>query len=319
MRHNRSGRKLGRVSEHRRALFRNQLRSLIAHERIITTLPKAKELRPIAEKRRDPRPADRLRPRAAPRRPLDRRPRPRASRLFTEIGPRFVEPPGRLHPHREARARGGATAPSSPSSSSSTSSCRRRRARRPARPRRSARRRRPPPRRPRPPAPHRSRHRNPHNSTAPGLPWASFFLSPLGVATSTTELWAVDGLTGTIQRYIIIWLWRIDESWPCAPRAPDSRWSLMRQPRGGQPLSLGGCHGAGSRARAVTWPRPRPGAGGGASAPRQAKGFRLPERVAAGDLGANGLAGRGLRLQAEPGTVLVPGLRGLGPEPTPSL
>jgi large subunit ribosomal protein L17 len=45
-----AGRKLGRVSEHRRALFRNQLKSLIEHERIITTLPKAKELRPIAEK-----------------------------------------------------------------------------------------------------------------------------------------------------------------------------------------------------------------------------------------------------------------------------
>ena len=50
MRHNRSKRKLGRMSEHRRALFRNQLKSLITHERIITTLPKAKELRPIAER-----------------------------------------------------------------------------------------------------------------------------------------------------------------------------------------------------------------------------------------------------------------------------
>src|SRR5664280_2136305 len=50
MRHNMSKRKLGRTSEHRRALFRNQLKSLITHERIITTLPKAKELRPIAEK-----------------------------------------------------------------------------------------------------------------------------------------------------------------------------------------------------------------------------------------------------------------------------
>ena len=50
MRHTRSGRKLGRVSEHRKALFRNQLRSLIKHERIITTLAKAKTLRPIVEK-----------------------------------------------------------------------------------------------------------------------------------------------------------------------------------------------------------------------------------------------------------------------------
>jgi large subunit ribosomal protein L17 len=43
-------RKLGRTSSHRKAMFRNQLASLIDNERIITTLPKAKELRPIAEK-----------------------------------------------------------------------------------------------------------------------------------------------------------------------------------------------------------------------------------------------------------------------------
>jgi large subunit ribosomal protein L17 len=44
------GRKLGRTSSHREALFRNQLQSLVENEKIITTLPKAKELRPIAEK-----------------------------------------------------------------------------------------------------------------------------------------------------------------------------------------------------------------------------------------------------------------------------
>ena len=43
-------RKLGRTSAHRNAMFRNQLASLIENERIITTLPKAKELRPLAEK-----------------------------------------------------------------------------------------------------------------------------------------------------------------------------------------------------------------------------------------------------------------------------
>jgi large subunit ribosomal protein L17 len=43
-------RKLGRTASHRNALFRNQLASLIDNERIITTLPKAKELRPLAEK-----------------------------------------------------------------------------------------------------------------------------------------------------------------------------------------------------------------------------------------------------------------------------
>ena len=50
MRHAMRGRKLGRTSSHREALFRNQLQSLVISERIVTTLPKAKELRPIAEK-----------------------------------------------------------------------------------------------------------------------------------------------------------------------------------------------------------------------------------------------------------------------------
>jgi large subunit ribosomal protein L17 len=50
MRHSVRGRKLGRVSSHRIALFRNQLAALVLQERIITTLPKAKELRPIAER-----------------------------------------------------------------------------------------------------------------------------------------------------------------------------------------------------------------------------------------------------------------------------
>ena len=50
MRHRNAHRKLGRVSEHRIALLRNQATALLMHERIETTLPKAKELRPIAEK-----------------------------------------------------------------------------------------------------------------------------------------------------------------------------------------------------------------------------------------------------------------------------
>src|SRR5437870_7015689 len=50
MRHGMANRKLGRTSAHRAALFRNQLTSLIDKERIITTLPKAKELRPQIER-----------------------------------------------------------------------------------------------------------------------------------------------------------------------------------------------------------------------------------------------------------------------------
>ena len=50
MRHNNAHRKLGRVMEHRVALLRNQATALLRHERIETTLPKAKELRPFVEK-----------------------------------------------------------------------------------------------------------------------------------------------------------------------------------------------------------------------------------------------------------------------------
>ena len=50
MRHRKSGRKLNRTSSHRKAMFANMAASLIEHEQIVTTLPKAKELRPIVDK-----------------------------------------------------------------------------------------------------------------------------------------------------------------------------------------------------------------------------------------------------------------------------
>ena len=50
MRHKLSGRRLGRTTSHRMAMFRNMATSLFEHERIVTTAEKAKELRPIAEK-----------------------------------------------------------------------------------------------------------------------------------------------------------------------------------------------------------------------------------------------------------------------------
>ena len=50
MRHRKSGRKLNRNSSHRHAMFRNMAASLVEHEAIKTTLPKAKELRPFVEK-----------------------------------------------------------------------------------------------------------------------------------------------------------------------------------------------------------------------------------------------------------------------------
>lgn len=50
MRHGKAGRKLNRTSSHRKAMFRNMSAALIKHEQIVTTLPKAKDLRPIVEK-----------------------------------------------------------------------------------------------------------------------------------------------------------------------------------------------------------------------------------------------------------------------------
>ena len=92
MRHNRQGRKLGRTSSHRLALFRNQLASLFEHQRIVTTLEKAKELRPIAEKlvtqgKNDTVHARRMVGRWVSNRTL-------IKKLFDEISPRFASRPG---------------------------------------------------------------------------------------------------------------------------------------------------------------------------------------------------------------------------------
>jgi len=88
MRHNASGRKLGRTTAHRLALFRNQLSSLVAQERIITTISKAKELRPLAERvvtqgKRGTVHARRLVGRWIQSRDL-------IKKLFDEIAPRFA-------------------------------------------------------------------------------------------------------------------------------------------------------------------------------------------------------------------------------------
>ena len=50
MRHNKTGRRLGRNSSHKKAMLRNMVTSLFEHERIVTTTPKAKELRKVADK-----------------------------------------------------------------------------------------------------------------------------------------------------------------------------------------------------------------------------------------------------------------------------
>lgn len=92
MRHRVSGRKLGRTSSHRRAMFRNQLASLIEHERIRTTLPKAKELQPLAEKMITQGKRDTLHARRLVRRWVDDR--SLIKKLFEGIAPRFAERAG---------------------------------------------------------------------------------------------------------------------------------------------------------------------------------------------------------------------------------
>ncbi len=92
MRHLKAGRKLGRNASHRRALMRNLARALITHERIITTVEKAKEARRFVEKlitlaKRGDLHARRL--------ALARLPdRETITKLFAEIGPRFRDRPG---------------------------------------------------------------------------------------------------------------------------------------------------------------------------------------------------------------------------------
>lgn len=92
MRHRKSGRKLNRNSSHRKAMFQNMVVSLLRHELIKTTLPKAKELRGIAEPIITIAKLDNL----ANRRLVFNRLRNKEilDKLFTELGPRFVERPG---------------------------------------------------------------------------------------------------------------------------------------------------------------------------------------------------------------------------------
>ena len=92
MRHRARNRQLSRTAEHRRALLSNLATSLFKHEGIVTTVAKAKELRPVAEKlitlaRRGDLHARRL---------VERRIRDKdvSTRLFKEIGPRFAARPG---------------------------------------------------------------------------------------------------------------------------------------------------------------------------------------------------------------------------------
>lgn len=92
MRHRHSGRQLNRNSSHRKAMFRNMVSSLVEHEVIKTTLPKAKELRRVAEPLITLSKKDSV---ANRRLAFDRlRDKRAVGKLFGELGPRFETRPG---------------------------------------------------------------------------------------------------------------------------------------------------------------------------------------------------------------------------------
>lgn len=92
MRHRLSGRQLNRNASHRKAMFRNMTASLVEHELIKTTLPKAKELRRVAEPLITLAKSDSV----ANRRLAFNRLRSKAAvgKLFSELGPRYQARPG---------------------------------------------------------------------------------------------------------------------------------------------------------------------------------------------------------------------------------
>jgi ribosomal protein L17 len=101
MRHRLAHRKLGRTSEHRRALLRNQADALLQHEHIVTTVPKAKELRPFVERlitiaKRGVKAAEPKGRTLAARRLVqqDLLKDTTLDKLFSELAPRFMERPG---------------------------------------------------------------------------------------------------------------------------------------------------------------------------------------------------------------------------------
>jgi large subunit ribosomal protein L17 len=92
MRHGKVHRKLGRHSAHRTSMFANMCASLIKHEQIVTTLPKAKELRPIVEKLVTLAKKGGL---AARRQAIsEMRDEPMVKKLFDVIGPRYKQRDG---------------------------------------------------------------------------------------------------------------------------------------------------------------------------------------------------------------------------------
>jgi len=92
MRHRKSGRHLSRTSSHRKAMFQNMAVSLLQHEIIKTTLPKAKELRRVAEPLITMARNDSVHKRRLAFARL--RDRDTVTKLFNELGPRYKDRPG---------------------------------------------------------------------------------------------------------------------------------------------------------------------------------------------------------------------------------
>ena len=109
MRHHKTGRQLGRNASHRNAMFANMAVSLFTHEQIRTTLPKAKELRRVAE----PLITLAKKPTVANRRLAYARLRDRdaVSKLFDTLGPRFQERAGGYTRILKCGVRSGDNAP----------------------------------------------------------------------------------------------------------------------------------------------------------------------------------------------------------------
>ncbi len=109
MRHHKTGRQLGRNASHRKAMFANMAVSLFTHEQIRTTLPKAKELRRVAE----PLITLAKKPTVANRRLAYARLRYRdaVSKLFDTLGPRFLERAGGYTRILKCGVRSGDNAP----------------------------------------------------------------------------------------------------------------------------------------------------------------------------------------------------------------
>jgi len=111
MRHRNQGRKLGRTSAHRTAMFANMAAALIKHEQIRTTLPKAKELRPVVEKlvTLSRRGASDLHARRQALATI--RDAAQVKKLFDVIGPRYADRPGGYTRVLKAGFRHGDNAP----------------------------------------------------------------------------------------------------------------------------------------------------------------------------------------------------------------